>query len=149
MIEQKHFLTKQGKKKVEKELETLLQIKKEKSKQDAPQALHSEELDTEFVSYKEDMELLNSRIEELENVLKNHEIIRKRKKEEIDLGAKVILANNGKNSSFFIVGTFESDPNLGKLSNESPLGRALIGKKKGEEVILNDKMTYKIRQISY
>jgi len=147
-------LTKEGLEKLKKEFSQLQALKREKTQDEAPQALHSEELDTEFVAFKEDLEFLDSRLSELEYVLKYAEVIKAPKKEartKVGLGAKVKLAVNNQEDEFFIVGTLEADPNLGKISNESPVGKALFGHKAGDEVEVNftNKTVYKIKKVSY
>lgn len=152
MSEKIFYLTKQGLKTLKQEYGKLLDLKKAKVQDEIPQALHSEELDTEFVAYREDMEFLESRIAEIEHILKHVQLISPPKnKKEIQLGAKVKLAVNGQEDEFFIVGTLEADPNLGRISNESPVGKALIGSKEGEEVFINSetKALYKIIKVKY
>lgn len=67
------------------------------------------------------------------------------------IGAKVKIDVNGQKDEFEILGTLEANPALGKISNESPVGRALLGKKIGEEVTISSpaKATYKIKGIKY
>jgi transcription elongation factor GreA len=84
--------------------------------------------------------------------LQNVEIIKKpRGDSKIQLGSHVKLKNDGKTKEFQIVGTVEADPLSGKISDESPIGRALLGKKEGEAVEIttpNETTTYKIVDIS-
>lgn len=149
----KYYLTKEGLKKAEKEFKELFELRRRKTNGEAPELLHSEDLNPEYMSYLEDIELLDGRIAELENVLKNAEIITfpKGKKKEIGLGAKVCLEIDGMKDEFQIVGTFEANPFLGKISNESPVGRALMGLKEGEEVTISSpiKTLYKIKKVDY
>ena len=58
---------------------------------------------------------------------------------------------DGQKDEFVIVGTLEANPALGKISNESPVGKALLGHKIGDEVVVSSPMktTYKIRNIKY
>ncbi len=154
MAEQKYFLTKEGLNKVQHEYQKLKEVKKEKTLEETPQALHSEELDTEFVAYREDMEFLEARIEELEYVLKYAELIAipdEAKRQQVTLGAKVRLVVNGQEDEFIIVGTYEADPNLGRISNDSPVGKALLGHKVGDEVEVSSpkKTIYKIKKVEY
>lgn len=154
MTETIYHLTEQGLKALQKEYEVLQNLRRAKAQEETPQALHSEELDTEFVAYREDMEFLEARIVELEYVLKHVSIIkppRGEEKKKINLGASVRLAVNGQEDEFLIVGTLEADPNLGKISNESPVGKALLGHKAGDEVAVdsNMKTTYKIIKVNY
>ena len=121
---------------------------------EAPKILESDEMNPEFVSFQENMDALRARIDELENIFENYQLISKPSKEKIalvDLGAKVTIHAHGKKDEFMIVGTLEADPNLGKISNESPLGKALLGHKIGDEVLVSTpvKKTYKIKGIKY
>jgi transcription elongation factor GreA len=91
----------------------------------------------EYQTAREEQDRLEARIGELENVLRNIQIIKKPKSDgHVRLGSSVKLqATRGKNEQEFqIVGTLEADPLNGKISDESPIGRALIGKKVGERV---------------
>jgi len=91
---------------------------------------------------------------ELENILKNTELITappKEKQNIVNLGATVFVKVDGQTDEFTIVGTLEADPALGRISNESPVGRALLGHKTGDEVLVSSpiKTIYKIRKIKY
>ena len=89
----------------------------------------------EYTSARQEQERTESRIAEIENILNNVEIIKKPKDgKKVRLGSKVVLNNNGKTKEFQVVGTVEADPLNGKISDESPIGKALMGKKEGEEV---------------
>ncbi len=152
--EKKFYLTKNGLKKAEKEQKELIELRKRKTKGEAPEFLHSEDLNPEYLSYLEDIEKLDGRIAELEHILKNVEIIStppKDKRDEITVGAKVVLEVDGNSDKFEIVGTFESNPSLGKISNESPVGKALLGHKVGEEIVISSpiKTVYKIKRVEY
>jgi transcription elongation factor GreA len=68
----------------------------------------------------------------------------------VQLGSRVKLKNDGKTKEFQVVGTVEADPLNGKISDESPIGQALLGKKDGESVEIvtpADTTTYKIVEI--
>jgi len=136
---------------VKKEYESLLKIKMFKTQSEAPNILESQDLNPEYVSYKEDLELLENRLLELENVIKNVVIIEKPPKGKadfIDLGAIVLVENGIQKEQFTIVGTFEANPDSGKISNESPVGRALLGHKAGDKVSVF-KTIYKIKEVKY
>lgn len=153
-LEKKYYLTKNGLNKAKKEYQDLIELRKLKSKGEAPELLHSEELNPEYLSYLEDVERLDGRISELDYMLKNFEIIcppLKNQKNVVCIGAKVLLEVDGSVDEFEIVGTFEANPLLGKISNESPVGRALLGRKIGEEFIMSSsiKTSYKIKKIKY
>lgn len=155
MEEKKFYLTKQKLEELEQEYKSLIAFEKSKTiGEEAPRVLESEDLNPEFLSFQEDMSFLRSRITELENILNNNEIIKnppKQNKDTIGLGAKVLVSVNGDKDEFTIMGTLEANPSLGKISNESPVGKALIGHKVGEEIVISSpvKTTYKIKKIKY
>ena len=89
----------------------------------------------EYQSARSEQERNEARISEIENILQNVEIIAKPKGDsKIQLGSVVKLKGNGKTKEFQIVGTVEADPLSGKISDESPIGQALLGKKEGDKV---------------
>lgn len=106
----------------------------------------------EYQSARSEQDRNETRIAEIENILLNSEIIKKPKGDsKVQLGSIVKLKGGGKSKEFQIVGTVEADPLNGKISDESPIGQALIGKKEGESVEIktpNDTTTYKIVDIS-
>jgi transcription elongation factor GreA len=107
----------------------------------------------EYQAAKQDQERQETRISELEHILKNVAVIKKPKgSDKVSQGVTVALKSaSGKEKTFTIVGTVEADPMNGKISDESPIGKALIGKKKGEDVEIvtpADTTTYKIVSIS-
>lgn len=106
----------------------------------------------EYSSARQEQERVEGRIAEIENILQNVEIIQKPKGDsKVQLGSKVVLKANGKTKEFQVVGTVEADPLNGKISDESPIGQALLGKKDGEEVEIKtpaETTVYKIVDIS-
>jgi transcription elongation factor GreA len=90
----------------------------------------------EYQSAREEQDRLESRIAELEHILQNVQIIKVSKSNgKIRLGSQVELkSSTGKAEHFQIVGTMEADPLNGKISDESPIGQALMGKEKDETV---------------
>lgn len=104
---------------------------------------------SEYQSARAAQERNESRISEIEHILKNVEIITAPKASgKIQLGSRVTLkAEDGSEKKFQIVGTVEADPLNGKISDESPIGRELIGKQEKDEVQIktsSDITTYKI-----
>ncbi|MEK7124401.1 MAG: GreA/GreB family elongation factor, partial [Patescibacteria group bacterium] len=102
----------------------------------------------------EDMDSLRLKIDELNNILKNHQIIKnppKNEQDSIGVGATILVDVNGKKEEFTVVGTLEANPDLGKISNESPVGMALLGRKVGQEIVIDapTKKVYKIKNIKY
>jgi len=83
----------------------------------------------EYDAAREEQGLVESRIAEIEDVLLNAEIITSSRSSKITLGSKVELKTGNKTVNYHIVGPVEADPLEGKISNESPIGLALMGKK--------------------
>jgi len=155
MEEKVFFISKLKLQELEKEYKELLDLERKKiTGEEAPKIFESEDLNPEFVSFQEDVSFLRSRIDEIKNVLDHYELIKKPEKEKaqfINVGAKVKVDMSGQKDEFTIVGTLEANPILGKISNESPVGKALLGHKVGDEIIVNlpTKTVYKIKNIKY
>lgn len=106
----------------------------------------------EYQAARQQQERNEARISEIEAILANAELITKPKGDsKVQIGSTVLLKNEaGKEKKFQIVGTVEADPLEGKISDESPIGQALLGKKEGEEVEIKtpaETLTYKIVDI--
>lgn len=86
----------------------------------------------EYDSAREEQGLVESRIAEIEDILLNATIIAATKSSSVKLGSKVELKTGAKTVSYHVVGPVEADPLAGKISNESPIGLALMGKKIGD-----------------
>ena len=155
MEEKIFYITKEKLQELKKEHEELLDFERKKTMgQEAPKVLESEDLNPEFVSFQEDVGFLRSRIDEIKNILDHHELIKNPAKDLrgiVGLGAKVKIAVDGQKDEFVVVGTLEANPALGKISNESPVGKALLGHKVGDEIVVSApvKITYKIKNIKY
>ncbi len=106
----------------------------------------------EYASAREEQGKAESRISEIENILQNVEVIAKPdKKDIVQLGNKVCLNSSKGKKEFTIVGSVEADPMNGRISDESPIGQALLGKKLGEDVEIqtpSEVVAYKIDSIS-
>jgi len=105
----------------------------------------------EYSAARQEQERAESRIGEVEHILQNTEIISEpKKKDVVELGNEVVLSGPKGDKKFVIVGSVEADPLEGKISNESPIGMSLMGKKVGEEVEIKtpaDTNTYKIKSV--
>ncbi len=92
----------------------------------------------EYVAAREELSFIDGRIDELEELLKEVILIAKTNGRagvhSIKLGSKVTVRIDGKKEVYMVVGEFEADPAEKKISHESPLGKALLGKKVGEKV---------------
>jgi transcription elongation factor GreA len=107
----------------------------------------------EYSSARQEQEKLEGRISEIEHILQNVQVIKRPKNDsKVQLGCTVKLKGDGaKTKQFQIVGTVEADPLNGKLSDESPIGQALMGKKLGDQVEIKtpvETATYKVVEIS-
>ena len=136
MPENKFFLTKDGLKRIKKEYEKLLGFRDMKARGEVPPIWHSEDVNPEYLAYQEDLTLLESRIAEYGNIIKNAQIIRTPKKGNnvVDLGARVTVDLGGEIDEFTIVGTLEADPLQKKISTESPIGKGLLGARVGDVI---------------
>jgi transcription elongation factor GreA len=88
----------------------------------------------EYVNAKEEQRRIEEQIAVIELTIKNAQVITRAGTTEISVGNTVVLKCNGKELTYRIVGSNEANPLESKISNESPVGRALLGKKKGETV---------------
>jgi len=152
--ERKFYLTKEGLVRMEKEYKDLKALKLAKTRGESPKILHSEALNPEYLAFQEDLSFLESRIIELENILKNVALIKippKIKQNIVNLGATVMVEVDGQNDEFTLVGSLEANPAAGKISNESPVGKVLLGSKIGDKVVVSSpiKTTYRIKRIRY
>ena len=132
------YLSKEGLEKLKKELEFL---KTDKRKEIADRLKHAKSLGdlSENAEYKETLENMGfteDRIEKLEDIIKRAVVIEKSSGSNVQLGSavKIKKETDGKICEYVLVGQEEADISIGKISNQSPIGRALIGKKKGDMV---------------
>lgn len=86
----------------------------------------------EYDAAREEQGLLETRIAEIEDVLMNAELITSSKSETVVLGSEVTLKTDGKKVEYRLVGPVEANPLEGKISTDSPIGVALMGKKVGD-----------------
>ncbi len=106
----------------------------------------------EYQSARAEQEKSENRVSEIENILTSVEVIKKPSSGgKVQLGSIVKLKASGKTKEFQVVGTVEADPLNGKISDESPIGQALLGKKVGDSIEIStpaETNTYKITDIS-
>ncbi len=156
MEEKKNILTYEGLKAYEDELHDLKVVKRAEVAERIKEAREQGDLseNAEYDAAKDEQRDIEARIEELEKILKNAEVV---VDEDVDLdkvsvGAKVKLLDIASNEEvqYSIVGSSEANSLKGKISNESPVGKALIGAKVGEEVTVETQMgdfVYKVLEI--
>ena len=140
MEKKKKLLTYAGLRALEQELEDLKVVKRKEVAQKIKEAREQGDLseNAEYDAAKDEQRDIEARIEELENILKNVEVV---DEDEVDLdkinvgcAVKVYDITFDEEMDFKIVGSTEANSLEGKISNESPVGRALIGKKVGDMV---------------
>ena len=156
MGEKKTILTYAGLKAMQEELETLKVVKRKEVANKIKEAREQGDLseNAEYDAAKDEQRDIEARIEEIEKILKNVEVI---VEEEVDLdkvniGCSVLLYDEEfeEEVEYQIVGSTEANSLHGKISNESPLGAALLGKKVGEDVQVETQagvMEYKVLKI--
>jgi transcription elongation factor GreA len=130
-------VTREGYESLKKELDKLVKQKRPEAVERLSNARQQGDLaeNSDYHNAKDELEFLDGRIAELEDVVLNADVIdASRKNGEVLVGTRVTLKINGNAHTFDIVGEWEADPAQKKISNTSPLGRALVGKKKGDNV---------------
>lgn len=135
-----NFLTKEGFQKLQEELEYLRTVKRQEVANRLHEAMEGGELieNAEYEAAKNEQAFVEGRIQELDALLASAKIIEgngKKKSDGVQLGSKVtIKEGNFEPETFTIVGMAEANPREGKISNESPIGKAILGHKVGESV---------------
>jgi transcription elongation factor GreA len=132
------FLTRQGHEKLQEELEYLRTVKRQEVANRLHEAMEGGELieDAEYEAAKNEQAFVEGRIQELEILLANARIIEDTgKKDTVQVAAKVTIQEEGNEpETYIIVGPAEANPRQGRISNESPLGRALMDHRAGDLV---------------
>ena len=156
MEAKKNILTYEGLRKYEEELHELKVVKRKEVAQKIKEAREQGDLseNAEYDAAKDEQRDIEARIEELEKILKNAEVV---VEEEVDLdkisvGCQIKIVDLEDNSelTYKIVGSTEANSLQGKISNESPLGKALLGSKVGDVVTVEAPMgelQYKVLEI--
>lgn len=137
MVEKPVPLTREGLVKLEQELEHLRTVRRQEVAGRIHQAkeLASTQNNAEYDDAKNEQAFVEGRILTLEKMIQNAVIIEERHSTRVELGSKVSVATaDGKGQHYTIVGSAEASPKDGRISNESPVGRALLGKAVGQEV---------------
>lgn len=156
MIERVYPMTVEGQEKIEEELEQLKTVKRKEIIERIKIARSFGDLseNSEYESAKDEQAFVEGRITRLETMLRFAEIIDSSETaaDEVSLGKRVTFIElpDGDEEEYFIVGSAEADPFNGKISNDSPIAKSLIGKKIGEEVVIQTPggdMTIKITNV--
>lgn len=157
MAEKKNLLTDKGLKKLEEELQELRVVKRKEVAQKIKEAREQGDLseNAEYDAAKDEQKDIEARIEELEAILKNVEVVYTDEvdKEKVNVGCIVTVKDTSNNSVqiFKLVGSTETDVLNNKISNESPVGSALIGARVGDTVTVeapNGSFQFEILEIN-
>ena len=145
-------MTKTGLDTLKTEYEELVKVKRPEAVARLAAAREQGDLseNSEYTDAKQNLAFIDGRIAELEALLHEVKVVTSHPKGQVDVGCKVTLHIDGKKEIFTIVGEWEADPKEKKISHESPLGKALLGKKVGESVEVEapaGKILYKILHI--
>tara|TARA_Y100000310_G_scaffold311033_1_gene356919 strand:+ start:209 stop:727 length:519 start_codon:yes stop_codon:yes gene_type:complete len=139
--EDQTFVTKEGLKKLKEELEHLKTVRRQEVAQRLKEAISYGDLseNSEYEEAKNEQAFLEGRVLELERKIKNARIITDKKtasSKEAEIGSTITVRNKTSRADpeiFTIVGSTEADPMENKISNESPLGKSFLGRKKGDK----------------
>lgn len=150
-MKKQYQITAEGRKELEKELAEL----KASRGAIAEKIANARELgdlseNADYDAARDEQGQAETRIAEIEDILLNAEIIKPRKGSSVVVGSKIELKVNSKKVSYQLVGPVEADPANGKISDQSPIGKALLGKKAGESVEITTpkgKTKYSIEKI--
>jgi len=139
--EKSYYMTVEGKEKLEEELHTLKTVKRKEVVDRIKVARDFGDLseNSEYDSAKEEQAFVESRIAQVEKMIRNAVIIESNQDENtVGLGKKVTFIElpDGEEETYIIVGSAEADPFEGKISNDSPIAKSLIGKEKDAEVMV-------------
>ena len=155
-MDKKNILTYEGLKKLEDELENLKVVRRKEVSQKIKEAREQGDLseNAEYDAAKDEQRDIEARIEELEKILKNAEVV---VEEEADLdkvsigcSVKILNCEFDEELEYKIVGSTEANSLKGKISNESPVGKALLGKQVGDTVTVETpagEFSYKVLSI--
>lgn len=130
------YLTAEGLEKLKAELNNLITVERPR----VAARIHDAKLDgdisenAEYEDAKQEQSFLEGRIATLEGQLKNAEVIEGGNGDKVSIGSKVVIKGAEGEETFTIVGSAEASPRDGRISNESPVGAALMGRKKGDKV---------------
>ena len=141
MKQQQVYLTAEGVETLRQELDSLINVKRPALAERLHRAIKQGDLseNADYITAKEEQGFLEGRIQQIEEMLRRAVIIRRGgPADQVDIGSRVTVVEEGAEHEeiFHIIGPAEADPANGKVSNESPLGRALLGHRAGETVMV-------------
>lgn len=150
------YLTAEGKEELERELNNLVKVRRPELAVKLAEAVSQGDLkeNADYHDAKEQQAFIEGRIKYLENILRSAVLIQNQAaRDTVGLGARVVIVEEGydEDETYVIVGAAEANPAERKISNESPVGKALLGHKKGERVVVKTPagdVTFRIKSIN-
>ncbi len=147
------LLTKKGYESLKDKLKTLEEEKRPKVVERLKRARSYGDLseNQEYKDSREELELMDTKIQEIKSIINTAEIVKNNgDKSIVGIGSEVVVDVNGNEITFKVVGDWEANPEEKRVSSSSPIGKALLGKKEGDDVEVDapaGKVTYKIKRI--
>lgn len=136
-MDNKYVLTKQGHQDLIDEIERLKDVDRKKNLEALKDARAQGDLseNADYDAARDEQARIEARIKEIEGILKNFEIIKEDTTKKVNIGKTVVIQiDDMEADTYTLVGSLEANPLEGKISNESPIGKAIIGSKKGQTV---------------
>ena len=134
------YLSKEGLAKLRQELEEMVNVRRSEVATRIHDAKEHGDLseNAEYEAAKNEQAFVEGRIQTLESMIKDAVLIDERHStDHVQIGSTVVLKSDDGKETYTIVGSAEASPREGKISNESPVGRALLGRKKGDKVVVS------------
>lgn len=139
MTTKEQYLTREGANQLQEKLHELKTVRRREIADAIHTAKEQGDLseNAEYSTAKEEQRRIEQEIAEIEQTLKNAKVVSKTKTDHVNIGNTVTLKCNGQERIYRIVGSNEANPMEGKISNESPIGRSLLGRAKGDSVLIS------------
>lgn len=138
-MEKIYKLTEQGLLDLQNELEKLKTVDRKRNLDALKEARAQGDLseNADYDAARDEQAQIEARIKEIEGILKNYEIIKKDRSKLVNIGKTVVLqVGSMPEAEYTLVGSLEADPLKQRISNESPIGKGIIGSKKGDTVVI-------------
>lgn len=138
-------LTAAGRQDLEKELKSLIQRRPEIAERIATARSYGDLSENEdYSAARNEQKVVEGRILEIQDILLHAKTIKTKRHDQVVMGSTVTLRSDGKTKNYTLVGAVEANPLEGKISDESPIGKAMLGKKIGESFSLANGKTFTI-----
>ena len=147
------YISEEGLTKLRVELEELVNVRRAEIAQRIHDAKEHGDLaeNAEYEDAKNEQAFVEGRIQTLESLIKNATLFEHHGSDHVQIGSTVVVDGEDGVETFSIVGSTEARPTDGRISNESPVGRALLGRRKGDKIVVHvpaGDFSYKILEIS-